>query len=260
MSTTTTELDRKALKQPDEFATNVSSVFDRLSKHSTAVFASLGVLIAVGAGLGVLSSRREAKSGEALNALYEARAGLDKAYEEMAKAAPKPVPAKKGEPEAPAATADSMRLVKLEVDAKLAEPVKALVDVTNRFPGTRAAYEARVTLGDVYLKHGEAAKAVTHLQQAADQAPGAFERALALNALGYAQEGSGQHAEAVKTFERVAKDAKGDLQGQALLAVARNHELANANDQAKAVYDRILTQLPNTEASRTAELLKARLQ
>lgn len=267
MSTTTTtpstHLDRKDLKRPDEFTTSVQSGFTSLSKHTTALLIGVGVLAAVGAGLAFWSTQRQSQTTEGMNALFEARSALDQAYVDLAKAQQSATPPAKGEKktaETPMISAETARLQPMDVDAKLGAQTKQLAEVADKFAGTRAGFEARYTLGETYFRHGEAAKALTHFEKASATAPNAFEKSMAFNALGYAYETSGKHAEAVAAFEKASQAASTELRGPMLLAIARNHELAGAADQARAAYDQVIKQLPNSEAARTAELLKAQVK
>jgi TolA-binding protein len=273
MSTSSTTVDRKAMKQPDEFTTTISRFFDDLAKNSRAVLAVLGVLLAIGVAGTLYANKRETMSDEARNALFEARDSLSKELTAYAStlpplpAEPSPAASAKGrtaKAEKPAAptprTADSVRFEKLDVDAKLAESVKRLQTVANQYSGTRAGFEAEMTLAGLYADHGEGGKAVPWFEKAVSSAPSGNEKALALYGLGYSQEIAGKPADAVATFEKTLKQGDSGLKGEILLAIARNQELARNNAQAKATYDQILSQLPNTEYARTAEVLRGQLQ
>lgn len=270
-------LNRKALKRPDEFTTSVQSGFDRLSKHATLTFAGIALVLVVGAGIGYWGTHHQSRSSEAMNALFEARFSLETTYASMAKTqsvdatskapAVSTPPAKRGakaEKATPPAdrqiSVDTVRMQPMDVDAKLGDSVRKLIAVAEKYSGKRAGYEARMLIADTYYSHGEPAKALAHLNLAVAMAPDKFEKALSLNALGYAYESSGKFPEAITAFEKASQEAGPALKGGILLAIARNHELAGQNDKAITVYDQVLSQMPNTESAQMAEQLKARLK
>ena len=248
----------------DNFASSVRGVFDSAANNSRLVLVGLTVLLASGVGIGYYLNEREQRSDEANAAFYLARQAVEKELTAIAATeAPKPVapPVKKGEkaPPPPAPTADQITFKKLDVETRLAAGVKKLEGVSKDFPGTRAAFEARLALGDLFYNHGTPAKAVGWYKQAFDGAPGAFERSLALYSLGFAQENSGQAADAGTTYEKAIALGESALKGDLLLALARTHEARKDMLKAKSTYDQILSQLPNTEYARSAETFKAQL-
>jgi TolA-binding protein len=145
------------------------------------------------------------------------------------------------------------------VDAKFPEAVKKYKDVIAQFDGTRAAHEARLALGTLYYNHGAPAEAVPLFQAAAGSATGSFEKSVALESWGYALENDGKYAEAITAFEKAANYAEGSVKGDSLLAIARCHEAMHDVAKARSTYDQILSQLPNTDAAKAAEGLKAKL-
>jgi TolA-binding protein len=82
---------------------------------------------------------------------------------------------------------------------------------------------------------------------------------MAYQSLGYSLENEGKTSEALSAYDKSAGYAEGSLKGDSLLAVARCHEAMKDSAKARSTYDQILSQLPNTDAAKTAEALKAKL-
>lgn len=249
----------------DQFASSLRGIFDSAANHSKAVLAGLAALLAAGAGAGYYLNQRDVRSDAGSAALFLARQSIEKDLNAMAaQEAPKTAQpaAKKGEkaPPPPAPTAEQIAYKKFDVESRLASGVKMLEAVSKDYPGTRAAFEARLQLGDLFYDHGSPAKAVDWYKQAVDGAPGSFDRALALYSLGFAQENSAQLEAASQTYEKALALGESALRGDLLLAIARTYELRKDPVKAKATYDQILSQLPNTEHARSAEAYKAQLQ
>ena len=279
MSTSaTTSNHRKSLKRPDEFMAALTAFFDKLAENSKAVVAILGVFFAFGLGATLLYNARESKVGVARDALFSARQSVDKALTAIAVAEAPVVPVKalnikdatkdvtkdakdaKAPPKPAPPDAAAVAHKRLDVDAKLAEGVTKLKAVITDYKGTRPSFDAALVLGDLYFDHGDAAKAVPWYQAAADQAPANFEKAMAIYSLAYAFESAGKYPEALQSYEKSMNLGEPGMKGDLLLAMARTHAQAHDTAKARTVYDQILSQLPNTEYSRSAEMLKGLLE
>jgi TolA-binding protein len=248
---------------------SVRSVFDGMAQHSKGVAIVGGVTIVVLIGTAFLLGKREQGAAEARNALYLAQKKHDAEMRALQPPPPPPAPdAKKGPKtgkDAKAATPpaephDDIEFKSLDVDAKLPETVKAYRLVIDKFSGSRAAYDAQMALGHLYLQHGQAAPSEKFLSQAVASAPRGVEKALALSALGYAREAQGKLKEAADSFNQAAATGEDAVQGDVLLALARCYEGMNDPTNARATYDKVISKLPNTEHARNAELFKAQLQ
>lgn len=266
-------LDRKSLKQPDEFVATTRGLVGNLANHkkALALTAALAALAVLGSlGYVNMTNAREQEAGDAL---YLARQTLDEEIKKVAaefdpkpKSEPKKAAAKGAQKDgAPAEEPEwqpdprAIAFRAFDVDAKLAKSVEQLSKVAQEHEGTRAGYEAAVTLGDLYHDHGAPKKALEWYGKAEASAPGAFEKALVQRARGYALENSGEYGDAVKAYEKALNYGVASLKGDLLLAVARGHEELKQLDKAKETYDRILSELPNTSAARSAELFKSRI-
>lgn len=115
--------------------------------------------------------------------------------------------------------------------AKLYEPLFA------KYPGSRAAYEGELQLGDLRMDAEQFDRAATHYANAAKMASDDFGRVLARYNLGIAEESGKKYQEAVLAYED-ALQAKGSefLRPEILMAQARCYEALNQKDKAVALY------------------------
>jgi tetratricopeptide (TPR) repeat protein len=243
------------VRRPDSILTTLRGFFSKLTQHRFASLGIVGVLVVIGLGVGLYSNHQEARTEAGRNELFRARQALNQALGALAppQAAPAAgAPAKAAPP--------STDYLKLDPDTQLAGPIQKLKDVAAAYAGTRAGFEATLTLGDTYFNHGAPAQAKPWYEKAEKAAPGLFERALAVYSLGYALENTGAYAEAVKTLERAINLGEPAVKGDALMALARCKELLKDTAGARAAYDQVISQFPNTELSRLAETLKAKFE
>jgi TolA-binding protein len=232
-----------------------------MAQHTQGMVALVVVALAIMLVVGFSLSRREAKAGEARNALFAAEKAMETELKAMAPPAPKAdsKAAQKAEKPPAAETADDIENKPMDVDAKFPNTVKGFQSVIEKYSGTRAAYDAEMALGHLYLEHGQGAKAEPWFQKATEKAPSGLERPLSWVGLGYARESMGKNADAIQAFERAISYGEEGIKGDALLSIARNQEAMKDTAKAKETYDRIIRELPNTEAAKNAELFKAAL-
>jgi tetratricopeptide (TPR) repeat protein len=275
----TTPVAPKRSKGSDGFTSSIEGLFTGLAKNSRAMVVCVIVLAVIAGGIALYLTRQQARSEEGRNALFLAQKSVQDGLKAIAVAEAPPAPATakvtagevkdakgakpdpKNDPKKkPEADLEAVAFKKLDVDAKVADGVAKLKHVAEEYQGTRAGYEASVQLGNLYYDHGDPAKSAEWFSKASDAAPGQFERALALSSLGYAQENAGKSADAAQTYERALNLGEGSIKGDVLLGMARSYEALHDSAKAKSTYDKITSELPNTEYSRTAELRKARLE
>lgn len=230
-SSTQSGIDRKSLKKPDHFMVSITRFFTQISKHTVLFFGGIAGLFLLGVGGAFYAQHREARNEAARNALYLA----EKSLEKDAKATAGPV------------------------ETQYADSIQKLKGVESGFGSGRAVFEARLKLGDLYLNHGDPNQASTWYIKAVDVAPGRLEKGLALSALAYAQENLEKPNEALQSFQKALNLGEASLKGDLLLGIARCYSAMQDSAKARSTYDQILTDLPNTEYSRTAEILKNRL-
>lgn len=249
------------------FNHSVNSFFDQLAKH-WRILAGLGVLLLIAAAvIAVAASHQSQKSDAGRNALYLAERSLDTQMLNMAKAempaapvAPKDTKDAKAAPKAPQPNVDALLFRKMDVDTQFSDGVSKLKAVAADFTGTRPGFEATLLLGQLYLNHGDSAKAAEWFTKATEGAATPLDRALSWESLGYSQENQGKYKEALDAFEKALNIGEATIKGDLMMAKARSFESLKDTKQAQATYDQIEKDLPNTEYAKLAELYKARLQ
>jgi tetratricopeptide (TPR) repeat protein len=167
------------------------------------VAAILGVAIVAGAGLGLWNESRARKDRAATNLLYESQISARKALE-----------AKNFE-----------------------EAEKALFPVVEKFRGTRAAFEAELQMGDLWMDAGKYEKAVAHYRNASGMASDSFSRLLATYTIGIARESEGKCEDAVKAYEEaLALQGSDFLKPELMMAQARCFEALKQDKKAIEIY------------------------
>jgi tetratricopeptide (TPR) repeat protein len=263
-SSSSTHINRKSLKRPDRLLKALTGAFDKVSSKSNVVVLALLGLLGLAVAVGLFMNHLEAQADSARNALFLAGQSLTQELKSISDAEkPKtPVVANLKDPKKPATppvAETPITFKKLDVDTQLPEAVKKLKDIDHEFGRRRAAFEARLKLGDLYFNHGETAKALPWYEKAVSSAPGKFEKALALSSLGYTYENLEKPTDALQTYQKAANLGEGSLKGDLLMGVARSYEAAKDSAKARSTYDKILTELPNTEYAKNAELYKNQL-
>ncbi|MGZ3702291.1 MAG: tetratricopeptide repeat protein [Bdellovibrionota bacterium] len=103
--------------------------------------------------------------------------------------------------------------------------------------GTRAAFEAELQLGDIWMDAGNYDKAVTYYQKAAAESADPFSKLLATYTIGIAKESAGKFDEAVKSYEdALAINGSDFLRPEVLMAQARCLEALNQGKKAIEIY------------------------
>lgn len=118
-----------------------------------------------------------------------------------------------------------------------AEAAKAFEPVLTKFPGSRAAYEAELQIGDLWMDAGSHEQAAAHYEKAAQAATDGFSEVLARYNLGIAQESGAKYLEAIASYQK-ALDARGSefLKPEILMAQARCYEALNQDAKAIELY------------------------
>ena len=196
------------------------------------------VMISIGVSIAFYVNHLDAKAQLGKNAFFQAEKTFEKEFK----------------------TQESLTFKKMDVDRKLTESIEKIKRIDSEFSKTRAAFEARLKLGSLYFDHGEFDKAIAWYKKALDSAPNTFEKSIVLSSLGYAYENSGKPAEALQAFQKALPLGERSLKGDLLLGVARNQEALHDLVKARSTYDQILTELPNTEYAKSAEIFKDQLQ
>ena len=254
--TGTTTNKHKLVGRPDEFMRLSREFFDRLSKKRSTVYGAIAALIGLGVAVGFYWNHQEHHLSNGRNDLYQARQTLAR---ELQALTPGGASAATDADKKSGSTPSSLLYTKMDVDAKLAGARDALAGVAKNYQGTRISYEAYLDLGDLYLNHGDGVKAAPYYKQAVGVAPSLFEKALALESVGYAHEGAAAYKEAIQAYEQALNLGQATLKGDLMLAMGRCHELLGQKAAALSVYEKVLGDLPNTDFARLAEARKSQL-
>ena len=242
--------------------TFVSGMFDQLTSKTSVLVGGAAGLIAVGVGIAFFMGRMDSKAQSAKNALYLAEKSLESemkivaSQEKPAQTTPANTAKDKKQPEQ---SPDAIAYKKLDVDARFPEGVRKLKAIDQDSGGTRAALDAQTKLGSLYYNHGEFSKALPWFEKAAGSASG-FEKATALSSVGYTYENLGKPTEAITYFQKALNLGEASIKGDLLLALGRCYEALHDSAKARSTYDKILSELPNTEYAKSAEIAKSQLQ
>ena len=147
----------------------------------------------------------------------------------------------------------------LDVAVQFPETLKKYTGVIENFKGARAAHDATMSLADLYFIHGNPSVAATYYLNATKSASSGLEKALSFSGLGYSLENAGNPKDALSNFEKALNLGEAGIKGDVLLAIARCYEALHDTTHARSTYDQILSQMPDTDAAKTAELRKAKL-
>lgn len=179
---------------------------DLIAKQWKVLAGAAGVLVLVLGIVGVWQELQSRRDREATNMLYEAQVSARKHLE-----------AKRPD-----------------------EAEKAYEALLAKFKGTRAAFEARLHLGDLWMDSANYDKAIQHYQTAVDTASDAFSRLLAHYTLGVARESAGKYQEAVASYEEALKAPGSDfLRPEILMAEARCYEALQQPAKAIELYKQV---------------------
>ncbi|MGE3262138.1 MAG: YfgM family protein [Bacteriovoracia bacterium] len=182
---------------------NTKAISDLVVENWKAVAGIILAALVVVGGVALWKERSERREMAATNALYEAQL----------------------------AAKDLIAGKQLEQAEKSYEKLFA------EYPGSRAAYEAELQIGDLWMEAKNFDKATEHYEKAASHAKDSFSRLLARYNLGISQESAGKFKEAVATYEETLKtDGSDFLRPEVLMAQARCYEALKENQKAIELY------------------------
>lgn len=211
---------RKDLKSPDEFISTLSRTTTWVKENRTTVLvASAVVILAFGGVFGTLSYLRwqETKASRALWPL------MDQASEVL---------------RSPAGDSGE----------KLPQVEKSLAAAANRYPDTRAALFATYYLGSLAYRQQEFDRSAELFRSgiAETEKQDSIMDFLFREGLGQALEAKGNLDEARKAYGEAATVATGELRTRAWMGEARTLIRQGRNEEAAAVYRKILAENPDT--------------
>jgi hypothetical protein len=220
------KIDRKQLKQPDEFQLLAGKAMQWVARHQARVaivIVAVAVVVLGAWGIAAWRESREEKGGAALSEALELASR------------PLASEATPGQPE------DTFPSKEEREKAVIA----ALQKVRSDFGGSRAAQTAQAQIGFHEQAAGDNAAAAKELQEfLSSAAPDHPLRFVAQEALGYAFEGQGKAEEAKAAFARLrdlGMPAQAEFQGARLA-------LVEGKPDAKAQLERVAKDFPKDQA------------
>jgi tetratricopeptide (TPR) repeat protein len=236
---------------------------ESLFRKPGLIIAVVVVLLGVTGAFVATTSIQDSHAAAAADMLFQARKALEKEEKALVATLPKPEAAPAAKPTGKSSKADSAKaqakadekakekeeekgdekaeetaaFMKVDVAAKFPEAVKAFQAVIDKYPGTRAAFEARLAMGSLYFDHGDAVQAQNLFQLAADNAPKATDKAAALQSVGYALENQGKLTDALEAYKKALSQNDAELKGDLDAAIARcsgNPTAASAGSSEKS--------------------------
>jgi hypothetical protein len=226
-------IDRKELKNPDQFVTFWGRVGAYLSAHRVAVLGGVAALLLVGFGSWGVSSLMARKAAD--NSLAFSR------IEKIANAELLP---EKGEP---AKKDDGLPHFKTE-EARLEAALKEVDAFLSAHGSSNLKDEALLLKARYLLALGKTSEALAIYKDQLGGVDARF-RFLAREGLGYAQEASGQIEDAIATFTMLADDAQnagGFYRDRALFHKARLLQQKGSGKDAEKLLHEILEKTPTT--------------
>jgi tetratricopeptide (TPR) repeat protein len=197
----------------------------------------VGALVILGGGIYFAQQASEKKEQTGKSALYN----IQRTYDDEVKALPE------GD-RAPEAT--------LDVDTKFSKTVSSLNGMlSSQSAPSVVLYEAAMRLGNLYLDHGQADKAVPAFQKAPEFAKTNFQKASGFYLLGVAQERSNQSKEALNSFEQTASKEVDGLKAEALLEIVRINLKLNDKEKAKLYSEKLNKEAAGSSTAMAAEEL-----
>jgi len=211
------KIRKKDLKKPDEFITLSTRIIAWSRDNTRLVMGAIGgitLLILVVSGVFVFKAQREARA----RALYEAALALYPA----------------------SAAGEANAAEYTEVAAKLEE-------VKSHYGATAVGTNASVDLGNVYFQIGDYDKAISCYTDFLGRTD--LENSLhapVLESLGEAYEAKGSYEDALRVYQRLARESAPVYQTQAQLYLGRVYEAMGDQSQAMNHYENYLNANPVT--------------
>lgn len=251
---------------PDAFQDSVQHLAQVAAKQKKLVIVAGVIALASVLAFSIYANQRTSRQRAAYDALFKAKSLLADEMDALNKVLnPQPATdakteakdAKKGVKKAPPPAAQkNVEFERFDVPSKLGAAVREFESVAMSFPGTKAAYDAQMTLGNLYYQHGGSADFPTAAKWFAAAASGATKNEDSIAAyysLGYAHEANGACEEAVKAYDRALNFGESPFGADVLKSQARCYEMLKNVDKAKGAYTQLTQKYPQSEAARFAE-------
>lgn len=126
---------------------------------------------------------------------------------------------------------------KFVAEKKLEDAEKVYAPLLEKYKGTRAAFEAELQMGDMWMDAANYDRATVHYDNASKMTSDSFSRLLAHYNVGVAKETAGKLGEAVAAYEAALSTQGSDfLRPEILMAQARCYEVLNQAKKAIDIY------------------------
>lgn len=235
---TTTKLDKRDLKRPDEFLSTGSKVMTYIAENAPMVLGgTLLVLVAIAAAFGWLHQQqlREVEASGKLFGAEKLLGGDDPTSRMFGMALPGQVSVE---------------------DKKKA--VEAFDQVAAEYAGSATARRAQLRSGDIHLELGEYDAAIASYEQAlAGAAPEVV--FYARNGIGHAFEAKQSWDDAAASYRTLVEDESLSMRDVASLDLARVLVRAGKNDEAREILSGFATKFPDSSLRDTADKELAKL-
>ncbi|MDR3607683.1 MAG: hypothetical protein P4M08_09915 [Oligoflexia bacterium] len=189
-------------------------------KPGFIVGAAAIIMVATGAVVAGISIQ-ESHTSAANDLLFQARKSLETESQALTQELKPSAAAKQEKADVAAAAASAANYAKIDVAAKFPETLKKFTTITETYPSTRAAFEARLAIGSLFFDHGDSTHALEWFQKAATNAPKSSDRAAALQSEGYAYENLGKPADALQAYKKALDQGDANIQADLQKAIAR---------------------------------------
>lgn len=231
-TTTSTKLDKRDLKNPDEFLTRGSKVAIYIAENATMVLGgTLLVLVAIAAGFGWLHQQR-LREVDASGKLFSAEKllGGNDATSRMF----------------------GMSLPGQVTDDDKKKAIEAFDGVATEYSGSAAARRARLRAGDMHLELGAFDAAIASYEQALAGA-GPHETFYARSGIAHAFEAKQSWDDAAASHRKLVDDEAIGMRDVATINLARALIQGGKNEEARTLLDGFATKFPESSLKDSAD-------
>ncbi len=228
---------KKKYREPDRFFLFLQQIFSNVSKHKKPILIVCVGVVLIGVGITFWFQYQSKREIIGKNELFLAENEIETTRGELNKDKNK---------------SDQV----VDVEAVFSGPIKKLKDVVSTYKNSRPGFEASVALANLYFDNNKFQDSIEWYEKAVKMAPGKLEAAFSFSLLSRALENAGNYDKAIESLQKAAGFEFEFQKGDILLSIARNYDQVGKKDEAVKIYDRVLTELPDTEYAKLAKIYK----